>query len=71
MEFRIAIIRLLIAELQKSAINNRKSSFKDNRNHDWHSTGTVEYLKNAPQSQRTNAALRMPMLAGPSEHEYQ
>ena len=51
MEFRIANIRLLIAELQKSAINNRISSFKDDRNHDWLSTGNVEELKNAPQFQ--------------------
>ena len=43
--------RLLIAELRKSAVNNRKSSFKDGRNRDWLSTGNVEELKNAPQFQ--------------------
>ena len=51
MEFRIADLRLLIAELRKSAVNNRKSSFKDDRNRDWHSTGNVEELKDAPQLQ--------------------
>jgi len=51
MEFRIADLRLLIAELRKSAVNNRKSSFKDDRNRDWLSTGNVEELKNAPQFQ--------------------
>ncbi|MDB4745763.1 hypothetical protein OAG52_01225, partial [Verrucomicrobia bacterium] len=51
MEFRIADFRLLIAELRKSAVNNRKSSFKDDRNRDWLSTGNVEELKNAPQFQ--------------------
>jgi hypothetical protein len=48
MEFRIADFRLLIAELRKSAVNNQKSSFKDDRNRDWLSTGNVEELKNAP-----------------------
>jgi hypothetical protein len=51
MEFRIVDFRLLIAELRKSAVNNRKSSFKDDRNLDWHSSGNVEELKNAPQFQ--------------------
>jgi hypothetical protein len=51
MEFRIADFRLLIAELRKSAVNNQKSSFKDDRNRDWLSTGNVEELKNAPQFQ--------------------
>ena len=49
MEFRIKGFRLLIAELRKSAINNRKSSFKDDRHRDWLSTGNVEEPKNAPQ----------------------
>ena len=51
MEFRIADFRLLIAELRKSAVNNRKSSFKDDRNRDWLSSGNVEELKDAPQLQ--------------------
>ena len=51
MEFRIADLRLLIAELRKTAVNNRKSSFEDDRNRDWLSTGNVEELKNAPQFQ--------------------
>jgi len=51
MEFRIADFRLLIAELRKSAVNNRKSSFKDDRNRDWLSSGNVEELKNDPQFQ--------------------
>ena len=51
MEFRIADFRLMIAELLNSTINNRKSSFKDDRNRDWPSTGNVEELKNAPQLQ--------------------
>jgi hypothetical protein len=51
MEFRIADLLLLIAELRESAVNNRKSSFKDDRNRDWLSTGNVEELKNAPQFQ--------------------
>ena len=51
MEFRIADFRLLIAELRKSAVNNRKSSFKDDRNRDWLSSGNVEELKNALQLQ--------------------
>ena len=33
--------------LRKSAINNRKSSIKDDRNRDWLSTGNMEELKNA------------------------
>jgi len=43
--------RLLIAELRKSAVNNRKSSFKDDRNRDWLSNRNVEELKNTPQLQ--------------------
>ena len=51
MEFRIADFRLLIAELRKSAVNNRESSFKDDRNRNWLFTKNVEELKNAPQLQ--------------------
>jgi hypothetical protein len=40
-EFRIADLRLLIVEPRKSAINNRKSSFKADCNRDWLFTGTV------------------------------
>ena len=53
MEFRIVDFRLLIAELRKSAVNNRKSSFKDDRNRDWHSTGNVEELKMPLNFKRT------------------
>ena len=53
MEFRIADFRLLIAELHKSAVNNRKSSFKDDRNLDWHSSGNVEELKKPLNFKRT------------------
>ena len=42
MELRIAAFRLLIAKLRKSAINNRKSSIKDDHNRDCLSTGFVE-----------------------------
>ena len=46
MEFRIA-------ELRKSAVNNRKSSFKDDRNRDWLSSGNVEELKKPLNFKRT------------------
>ena len=51
MEFSTADSRLSIAELRKSAINNRISSFKADRNRDWLSSGNVEELKNVPQLQ--------------------